>query len=85
MKLTTTYTLSAHEESGMLTDVPRTIDDPMKGFRLLWHRYLWVDMLCIVQDDEELRNAVIENVENIFTSAQLVIVAAWGQVATQGW
>ncbi|KAK0645793.1 hypothetical protein B0T16DRAFT_146810 [Cercophora newfieldiana] len=38
--------------------IPRVIGDTMDFTKRLGVRYLWVDSLCIVQDDENLRQGV---------------------------
>ncbi|PPQ95903.1 hypothetical protein CVT26_015589 [Gymnopilus dilepis] len=67
------------------TAVPRTILDAMKVVSMLGFRYLWVDMLCIVQDgrDEEKMSA-IQHIEDIFSAAHLTIIAAAGSDCNAG-
>ena len=40
--------------------------------------HLWVDSLCIVQDDEISKRAQISNMGNVFSGALFTIVAAYG-------
>ena len=40
--------------------------------------YLWVDRICIIQDDQEDRLSQITNMGDIYTSASLVLIAACG-------
>ena len=44
--------------------------------KYLGERYLWVDSLCIPQDDEKLIDTELKNMAYIFYNASLTIVAA---------
>ena len=59
------------------TKLPRTIRDAMLLVRLLGIGYLWVDSLCIVQDDEEHKSKQIANMGKIYQEACFVILAAY--------
>jgi hypothetical protein len=56
--------------------LPRTIRDAMGVTRLLGERYLWVDALCIVQDDNDVRYSLIHNMHAVYANATVTIVAA---------
>ncbi|KAF2253267.1 HET-domain-containing protein, partial [Trematosphaeria pertusa] len=64
--------------------LPRTIQDAMFVVELLEERYLWIDCLCIVQDDAEELKANIHSMDRIFSAAQLTIVGASGHDANAG-
>ena len=38
---------------GIREDLPKTINDAILFMKAIGERYLWVDGLCLVQDDEE--------------------------------
>jgi hypothetical protein len=62
----------------------RTIQDAMLVVETIGEQYLWVDSLCIVQDDE---NNLIENInrmDRIYSEATITIVAAGGDNADAG-
>ncbi|KAG6038208.1 hypothetical protein E4U41_004460 [Claviceps citrina] len=63
-------------------DVPQTILDAMWLTKKLGIRRLWVDRLCIAQDDDKERMEHIEHMAYIFSNAYLTIVAAHGDVHT---
>ena len=64
--------------------IPRTVKDAMAFCSLLEERYLWVDTLCIVQDDESGKAAQISCMDIVYGSASLVIAAAYGNNAASG-
>ncbi len=67
------------EEGGLpARGMPRTIEDAMKVCILMGQRYLWADRLCIIQDDDEDKKNQIDAMNDIFSSAELVLIAAYG-------
>jgi Heterokaryon incompatibility protein (HET) len=59
--------------------VSPTFYDAMEATRQLGFRYLWIDSLCIIQDDPEELKLEIENMGNIFRRSSCTIAAihAW--------
>ncbi|KAF4627891.1 hypothetical protein G7Y89_g10261 [Cudoniella acicularis] len=70
--------LGALSEEGFLR-IPRTIRDAMALVKLLGERYLWVDSLCIPQDDAQKKHDEIKNMATIYANASLTIIASQGQ------
>ena len=64
--------------------LPQTILDAMKLVSELGGRYLWVDRLCILQDDEGDKALQIPCMDSIYSLAELVIIAASGSGAHDG-
>ncbi|KAH7044622.1 heterokaryon incompatibility protein-domain-containing protein, partial [Macrophomina phaseolina] len=64
--------------------LPNTIRDALRLLQRLGEKYLWVDRLCIVQDDEANRNVHITNMDSIYANAYCTIVAADGEDADYG-
>ena len=82
----TQETLAQCSSPGGLKDliIPRTISDAMQLVRYIGTRYLWVDTLCIVQDDEDDKKQQLTIMDSIYTNAELLIVAAAGDDANAG-
>ena len=64
--------------------IPRTIQDAIILTSSLGQRFLWVDSLCIVQDDPQDKNGLIPFMDLIYDRAFLTIVAATGQDSGAG-
>jgi hypothetical protein len=64
--------------------LPRTIRDAMFATEMLGERYLWVDSLCIVQDNPEELEMMINSMDRVFNAAILTIIAAAGDNAYSG-
>lgn len=75
----------AREADGGLSNItlPKTIADAINLTAELGFTYLWVDSLCIIQDDEE-KFIEIQNMDVIYGLASLVIVGAAGIDANMG-
>lgn len=65
-------------------EVPGTIRDSMRLVHGIGERYLWVDALCIVQDDIRMQQTQISQMHEIYTGALLTIIAAFGNNADSG-
>jgi hypothetical protein len=56
----------------------KTIRDAIDLTAKLGFRFLWVDAICIVQDDDDVKEELIANMEVICGNAALTIVGASG-------
>ncbi|KFY47484.1 hypothetical protein V495_01922 [Pseudogymnoascus sp. VKM F-4514 (FW-929)] len=63
---------------------PATIQDAITLTRLLDHRYLWIDSICILQDDDLDKSTQVQHMDAIFTRSSFTIVAANGGNANTG-
>ncbi|KAF4121305.1 Heterokaryon incompatibility protein (HET) [Geosmithia morbida] len=61
-------------------DLPQTVIDAMWLARKVGLRYLWVDKICVVQDDAQEVEAHIAGAAYIFANAYLTVVAAHGTI-----
>jgi Heterokaryon incompatibility protein (HET) len=64
--------------------LPQTIQDSIALVASMNERYLWVDALCIVQDDDATKGVQIDQMASIYASALVTIVALSGQSASSG-
>ena len=64
--------------------ISNTIKDALQLVALLGERYLWVDCLCIVQDELDTKQACLNAMGSIYSNAVFTIVAADGQNANHG-
>jgi hypothetical protein len=80
--------LSELKEGGsiirMRDKLPRVISDAISVVSVLQERYLWIDALCVVQDDPEDKQALIPHMDVIYRQAVATIVALSGQDASAG-
>ena len=70
--------------NGVLKDLPTTITDSIDLVTMIGEKYLWVDSLCIVQDDPQDKHGQIANMDAIYGNAFLTINAATGQYVNAG-
>lgn len=59
-----------------LDQIPPTIKDAIHVTKEIGFKYLWVDNLCIVQNDPVLKAKTIKTMDLVYSAADLVIVAA---------
>lgn len=64
--------------------VPRTIQDAITLSRHLGERYLWVDSLCIIQDDKTSKQSQVLAMDRVYAFAIPTIVAASAENADSG-
>ncbi|KAI0810029.1 HET-domain-containing protein [Xylaria sp. FL0064] len=64
--------------------IPRTVRDAMELTRLIGMRYLWVDTLCIVQDDPGDKSRLIGSMDDVYDNAAVTVIAASGSDASAG-
>lgn len=80
----TRATISQFSRKMNIGILPATIRDAIIVCRQLGEQYLWVDRLCILQDDEDDKAQQIQAMSAVFSAAKLVIVAACGQGMADG-
>ncbi|KAK4445202.1 heterokaryon incompatibility protein-domain-containing protein [Podospora aff. communis PSN243] len=82
---TTTTSNLAERLIGLdLSKMPQTLQDAVETTRKIGFQRLWVDSLCIVQDDENDKAAQIGDMHKIYASAALTISAAKSSSSDEG-
>ncbi|KAK3312603.1 heterokaryon incompatibility protein-domain-containing protein [Apodospora peruviana] len=64
--------------------IPRTIKDAIELVRKLGVRYLWVDALCLIQNDPDDVSRGVKIMDEIYERSWLTIIAASGHNANGG-
>ncbi|KAL7620947.1 hypothetical protein AAE478_008258 [Parahypoxylon ruwenzoriense] len=72
---TMTATLESHKQGVPVDKLPSTFRDAVKVVRALGLRYLWIDSLCIIQDDIEDWRRESEKMAEIYRQAYFVLAA----------
>ncbi|KAK3676028.1 hypothetical protein LTR78_004220 [Recurvomyces mirabilis] len=67
-----------------IKDLPLLYRGVMRLLSVMQIRHLWIDSLCIVQDDDEHRDREIRGMGSIYGNARFVIVAAMGHSPYEG-
>ena len=83
--LTTTKATLHENKAGILFDrIPKTLLDAINVTKSLGFRYLWVDALCILQNDSDdwLREST--QMEKVYGNAQVVLAAAVATSSSEG-
>jgi hypothetical protein len=65
-------------------ELPRTILDAMFVVASIGENYLWVDSLCIIQDDDDDLRHNLREMHRIYSCANLTVVAAHGDNSDAG-
>ena len=86
MPTATRSNISVLQRKRALSRIPlsATIRDAIYACRQLGHRYLWVDSLCIAQDDNDELKDQISHMYDIYSGSFLTIVASSGEHANAG-
>lgn len=82
--ITTRSNLARQMEGIPLERFPRSIHDAILAARALNFQYIWIDALCIVQDDEDDWNRESNDMLNVYSGADLTISSLVAQSCQDG-
>lgn len=77
--------LSNYRENGIpWSTIPATIQDGIRTAEAFDYDAIWVDSLCIIQDDDKDMSNELAGMEEVYRSADFTIVAARSDAAKKG-
>jgi hypothetical protein len=84
MSFTTRANIKSLQRSIPLGQLPQTLKEAMEAARTLGFLYLWIDCLCIIQDDKNDREVESAKIGWYYRQAKLTIADGDGKTATEG-
>jgi hypothetical protein len=81
---TTSDTIEEYSKNLPIDNLPETILDALEVTRKLGLRYIWIDSLCIIQNNPADLATELGNMSKIYQNAQLTISAASAEDCTKG-
>ncbi|KAL3431738.1 heterokaryon incompatibility protein-domain-containing protein [Aspergillus tetrazonus] len=81
---TTKATIAERRNGFSIADLPKTIRDAIQVTQSIGLRYIWVDSLCIVQDDLPDKAQDIARMANVYKESYLTISASRASDAEEG-
>jgi hypothetical protein len=82
--ITTKHTLADRMRVILISDLPKTFIDSIEVCRQLGIKYLWIDALCIIQDDPSDWINEAAKMDEVFQRASIVLGAAAGENSQSG-
>ncbi|KAE9374187.1 HET-domain-containing protein, partial [Stipitochalara longipes BDJ] len=81
---TTTSNINEQKNGILVSSLPQTFQDVITITRKLNVAYVWIDALCIVQDDEEGWNGEVSQMARIYQFSLLTVAATGAEDASRG-
>jgi Heterokaryon incompatibility protein (HET) len=76
--------LESHRCGINVDSLPQTLQDAVKTTRALGLKYLWIDALCIIQDDHSDKFRKIGKMPEVYGESTITIVAAKAKTVFEG-
>ncbi|KAH8809995.1 heterokaryon incompatibility protein-domain-containing protein [Hyaloscypha sp. PMI_1271] len=76
--------LNAHKQGIDLTTLPKTFQDAIEVTRSIGIKYLWIDSLCIIQDDIEDWARESSKMASIYRNSYLTLAATGAKDGSEG-
>lgn len=81
---TTSHNIDSYRASIALSSLPQTIQDAVIATRALGVSCLWVDSMCIIQDDVEDKAQEVNRMGDVYANSYLTISASRASKAAEG-
>jgi hypothetical protein len=81
---TTSATLRARKTEILFEDLPKTFRDAVTFSRVIQIRYLWIDSICIIQDDKNDWEIQAAKMSDVYGQAFFTIAAAYSPNCDSG-
>lgn len=81
---TTRATVEAFHEDIPTSELPRTFKEAFEVTRQLGIKYIWIDALCIVQDDKLEWSKEVAHMHDVYASSFLTIQASEARAPSEG-
>ncbi|RDW56940.1 hypothetical protein BP5796_13007 [Coleophoma crateriformis] len=81
---TSTQNIQTRQKGFSINELPKTFRDAIRVTRELGQEYLWIDSLCILQDDTPDWQRESKLMESVFSSAYCVIAASSATSSLEG-
>ena len=82
--MTTKASLDAKMTQIEMNDLPKTLRDAVIVCRAIGIHWLWVDVLCIIQDDQRDKVEQIMTMDDVYRNAAITIIAATSLGSDEG-
>jgi hypothetical protein len=76
MLITTKQAYQKHTKGISTTDMPAVLNDSIRVTRNLGLRYLWMDTLCLIQDDNQDKEEELPKMGAYYANAHFTIAAS---------
>ncbi|KAF7532591.1 hypothetical protein G7054_g7797 [Neopestalotiopsis clavispora] len=76
--------ISRYKEKNSITGLPKTFRDAIEVAKSLGIYYIWVDSLCIIQQDQQDWNEQAILMRKVYTHADCNIAASWARGSDEG-
>lgn len=82
--ITSASNFDSRKDEIPLDEMPKTFQDAVRVTRALGVAYLWIDSLCIIQEDEEDWEVESAKMQEVFSSAYCTIAASSARSSLDG-
>ena len=81
---TTSKNLNSHQNMIQFQDLPKTFQDCVEFSQGMGIKYVWIDSLCIIQDDHQDWLSESARMRNVYQNATVVVAASGSKDSTEG-